>query len=77
VAEILFTPDTLEVHYSRNVHHVPLEKIKDMIDIFKMNPLPSGLATNGLNFFVNPDDKPGSENHIKICEAIFNKMEGK
>ena len=71
IAEIFFIPGNLEDHYCRNIHDVPLAKINEMINIFNNNPMPSGLATHGLTFYVSPSDIPGSEQYYNICEHIL------
>lgn len=74
VAEVIFYPDTLEVHYARNLHSLPKEALQGMLDKFNSTNIPSGLADIELTFYIFPKELPGCDSHVKIFEELLKAM---
>ena len=69
VVAVVFSPDTADVHYSRNVHDVPMATIEKMINRLSLNMDSKGVDEQ---FEVNPrDGAPDSLYSSCIIKAIF------
>ncbi len=69
VIEVVFLPDTAEVHYNRNLHALPMEAINRMLGAFSSMKIPSGHTD--YNFVINPEQGPHSDHAKEIIKNII------